>query len=356
MGYVARSFGDKSQWNVEGGVNDTELSLINIKDTSTSSRIDAYVIDGSDRWDVVAYGQFERGPGVTNVAGLSSAMVTTLLVRLNGQSYETVEYAPGFDLIKWLTSYDYRYSLLNGTDEFYGSLDNPIYGDEVRGGAGNDHFTGYKDGVDEKGSANYDSFFGESGIDTAFYRGKLGDYQINLNAQIWDARYKIQTNGLSVSDKVSGRDGTDWLKDVERLDFTDLNLALDTGKGQVAGEAYRLYKAAFDRVPDEVGLGFWINALDNGVTLLSVAKDFNTSDEFKKLYGANVSDKDYLTKLYNNVLDRDPDQGGYDFWLNALSNGASRETLLIDFSESKENIANVAQLVVNGIQYQEYTG
>jgi hypothetical protein len=60
--------------------------------------------------------------------------------------------------------------------------------------------------------------------------------------------------------------------------------------------------------------------------------------------------------LYNNVLDRDPDQGGYDFWLNALSNGASRETLLIDFSESKENIANVAQLVVNGIQYQEYTG
>lgn len=208
--------------------------------------------------------------------------------------------------------------------------------DVLRGDAGDDLLTG--------GSGN-DQLYGGSGFNRAFEQGQRSDYQIVSEAGVF-----------TVTDHVAARDGTDTLYQVQRLKFSDAIVAFDIAKGEIAGEAYRLYKAAFDRVPDIGGLSFWINALDNGVSLLSVAKDFNTSAEFQKLYGANVSDRDYLTKLYNNVLDRDPDQSGYDFWLNALSNGASRETLLIDFSESKENIANVAQLVVNGIQYQEYTG
>ena len=63
-----------------------------------------------------------------------------------------------------------------------------------------------------------------------------------------------------------------------------------------------------------------------------------------------------MTKLYNNVLDRNPDQAGFDFWLGALANGATREDILVNFSESKENIANVADLIANGIQYQEWVG
>ena len=56
------------------------------------------------------------------------------------------------------------------------------------------------------------------------------------------------------------------------------------------------------------------------------------------------------------MLDRIPDQGGYDFWLGAMGRGATRADILVSFSESPENIANVADLIANGIQYQEWVG
>ena len=353
MGYVWKIFGSENLWNTSGGPNDTDLGAINVKNSSMPSRLELYVNDETGRWDVIAFGSFDIG-AATTVSGIKEAKVTTLLIQLDGTPSESIEYAPGFDFIRWLTNNDYRYMLLAGADEFVGSLDNPEWGDQVRGGAGNDHFTGYKDGVGADGQIYFDHFYGEAGIDTAHYRGSYGEYAVDLNESIWDGRYKMQTDGVQVKDNVTNRDGTDSLKEVERLQFSDINLALDTAKGEIAGSAYRIYKAAFDRVPDAGGLGFWINAMDDGASLLSVARGFLNSAEFQGVYGANVSDRDYVTRLYNNVLDRNPDQGGYDFWLGALAKGASREDILVSFSESAENIANVANLIANGIQYEAW--
>lgn len=58
--------------------------------------------------------------------------------------------------------------------------------------------------------------------------------------------------------------------------------------------------------------------------------------------------------LYNNVLDRDPDEEGYAYWLNDMDNGLSKEGVLISFSESSENQANVIDLIAHGIGYQEW--
>lgn len=213
--------------------------------------------------------------------------------------------------------------------------------DTINGRSSNDWLCGF-DGNDLIiGAAGDDNIDGDSGVDTAIYSGLLSQYKID-----------IQKN--SVSDMQSNRDGIDSLVNVERLNFSDTNIALDISG--TAGEAYRIYKAAFDRAPDAGGLGFWIDAMDDGASLTSVASGFISSPEFQKLYGANVSDRDFVTKLYNNVLDRNPDQGGYDFWLAALANGSSREDILVNFSDSKENIANVAELIANGIQYQEWLG
>lgn len=52
-----------------------------------------------------------------------------------------------------------------------------------------------------------------------------------------------------------------YLDSVERIRFTDKVIALDIDGN--AGEAYRLYKAAFDRTPDKEGLGSWIGQLDS---------------------------------------------------------------------------------------------
>lgn len=104
------------------------------------------------------------------------------------------------------------------------------------------------------------------------------------------------------------------------------------------GQAYRLYKAAFNRLPDVDGLAFWEDKLKTGTTLQQIAFGFIQSAEFVSLYGTNPSSTDFCTRLYSNVLGRAPDTSGLAFWVNNLDKGAiSRVDTLIGFSESQEN-------------------
>lgn len=138
----------------------------------------------------------------------------------------------------------------------------------------------------------------------------------------------------------------------ERIRFEDGSLALDTHGN--AGEAYRLYQAAFDRAPDEQGLGFWIKQLDDGMSLESVASGFANSAEFTQRYGSTTDDS-FVKNLYQNVLDRAPDQSGLDFWVHELQSGVmNRDQVLVSFSESNENQLAVVGQIQNGINYQEF--
>jgi hypothetical protein len=52
------------------------------------------------------------------------------------------------------------------------------------------------------------------------------------------------------------------------------------------------------------------------------------------------------------VLDRDPDEAGYAYWNEALDLGATtRQQMLVDFSESAENKANVIGVIGEGFDY-----
>jgi len=141
------------------------------------------------------------------------------------------------------------------------------------------------------------------------------------------------------------------LVSIERVEFSDHSrLALDI-EGN-AGQTYRLYKAAFDRVPDKEGLGFWITQMDNGTSLEAVAEGFVSSQEFKSINGASPSSLNLVTSLYNHVLGRAPDQEGLNFWKTLLDNQSiSTGELLISMSESNENkIALLGQMQF-GIEY-----
>ena len=124
----------------------------------------------------------------------------------------------------------------------------------------------------------------------------------------------------------------------------------------VSGKAYRIYKAAFDRTPDTTGLGYWIAQMDKGMDVVEVAARFIDSNEFRELYGSNVSSADFLTKVYSNVLDRAPDTAGLNWWVNEMSTNPSKtwQKVLADFSESAENQANVASLISNGVIYDPW--
>lgn len=135
-----------------------------------------------------------------------------------------------------------------------------------------------------------------------------------------------------------------------RLQFADQSIALDI-KG-TAGQVYRLYRAAFSRVPDVAGLGFHIGTIENaGLSLAQVANDFIQSTEFRTTYGS-LDDASFVTRLYGNVLHRVPDSAGLAFHLSNLNTGRlTRSQTLVEFSESPENQAAVLPAINSGMKY-----
>jgi hypothetical protein len=179
---------------------------------------------------------------------------------------------------------------------------------------------------------------GGAGTDTVFY----DDTKVPLEIYAHDGQVTVYQTGAGTADTLTG---------IERLVFPTHAMAFDVdGNG---GQAYRLYQAAFNRKPGE-GLGFWMNALDVGSKLETVAQNFIDSPEFKTLYGDAPSNADFVTHLYSNVLHRAPLQAGYDFWLHGLEAGATRAQILINFSESAENHAALQPLIGQGFNYTPY--
>ena len=199
----------------------------------------------------------------------------------------------------------------------------------ITGGIGNDTLSG---------SADNDKFDGGPGIDTVIYSGIRSAFQVAKTS-----------TGYTVG---GGSEGTDALINIERLQFTDKTIAFDLDGN--AGQVYRLYQAAFDRVPDQGGLGYWINEIDRGTGLSQAATGFINSAEFKALYGNNPSNSEFVTLIYDNVLHRTPDAGGYSYWMEQLSSGMTRENVLIGFSESTENKVALMAFSMDGNMGKDY--
>jgi hypothetical protein len=160
------------------------------------------------------------------------------------------------------------------------------------------------------------------------------------------------TNGTTTITQVWTDQGVSSFTGVDYLQFGNQTIAIDVGIGQNAGEAYRLYQAAFNRTPDQTGLDNWITQLDKGASIISVANAFINSPEFAATYGSNLSNSAFVNALYSNVLHRAPDAAGNAYWLGQLSSGSSYAQVLAAFSESVENAGNVATLIGHGIVHQ----
>lgn len=108
--------------------------------------------------------------------------------------------------------------------------------------------------------------------------------------------------------------------------------------GPAEDQILRLYRAVFGRSPDAGGFAFWNDSYRSGSSLEAIAAQFRAAPEFTDRYGASPSDADLLDALYANILDRPGDGGGVAFWLDRLENGMTVPALLVAFAESPENI------------------
>jgi sugar lactone lactonase YvrE len=135
-----------------------------------------------------------------------------------------------------------------------------------------------------------------------------------------------------------------------RLQVIDAFLSSDEFAGFVS-PVVRLYFATFLRVPDYAGLTFNAGLVRNGtVTVTQLADFFVASPEFQATYGA-LSNSQFVTLLYANVLGRAPDAAGLNGWVSLLNGGMSRGQVLVGFSDSEEYRANMANEVFVTMMY-----
>jgi Ca2+-binding RTX toxin-like protein len=204
------------------------------------------------------------------------------------------------------------------------------------------------------GTSGGDWLQGGSGADT-LHGGAGSDYLDGgggLNTALYDGAYR-QYTVASGGDAVSGgpEGGTDVLANIQRLQFVDGYLALSTA--DTAAQVYRVYEATLGRAPDPLGLTNWTNALNAGTSLQTVVGGFVGSQEFQALYGS-LSNSDFVTLLYNNVLHRAPDAGGLSNWVGLLNSGQdTRAQVVLGFSESPEDIAALAAPVQQGLWIED---
>ncbi|SEQ13693.1 Regulatory P domain of the subtilisin-like proprotein convertase [Pseudomonas cuatrocienegasensis] len=115
----------------------------------------------------------------------------------------------------------------NGNDTIIGGAGNDVLrghrgNDRIQGGSGNDLIDGGQDddnlggGVGDDiltGGAGDDQIDGGAGVDVIELSGEFSDYRITRTAE-----------GIWISDTVAGRDGTDFLQNVEKANFKNLKL------------------------------------------------------------------------------------------------------------------------------------
>lgn len=206
------------------------------------------------------------------------------------------------------------------------------YASLVLGSGGNDVFNG---------ATGNQLISAGTGLDTVILSGN-------------ESSYRLASSGSAVTlTDLASSGGSDFLIGVERLKFADGMVALDTLGS--AGAIYRLYSAMFNRAPDKAGIGYWMEVIDSGVSLPSIANGFVNSAEFTSLYGPDASNTTFVTALYSNVLHRAADTAGLEYWDTVMSHGATRGDVLAGFSSSPENIQVMAQIIGAGISYIPYT-
>ncbi|WP_099867104.1 DUF4214 domain-containing protein [Pararhizobium haloflavum] len=238
------------------------------------------------------------------------------------------------------------FAYLVNTNQAQTAIDFVMAGnDVVEGSNGDDVITAYTGNDTLYGNDGDDEFFagagandidGGRGLDFANYRADSFDFDI----QFTDGAV-IVTNNRNIDDR---------LFNVERIDFDDATLALDLSGN--AGQAFRIYEAAFGRSPGESEVGYWINSMDDGWSLEQVSARFIDTPEFAALYGSNPTNSDFVDRIYFNVLDRESDAGGAAYWEGQLNSGAMSDAeVLARISESPENVAAVYPEIADGIWY-----
>lgn len=209
----------------------------------------------------------------------------------------------------------------NGPSAITGTVD----GESLQGGSFNDRLTGF---------AGNDSIDGNGGVDVAFFVYPRSQYTLSLSDR---------------SATVSGPEGIDTLANIERLQFSDVKVAVDLDGA--AGTTAKILGAVFGKesVRNESYVGIGLDFLDGGMSyrdLMQLALNVKLGDGF--------SPSDEVKLLYQNLFGTTPSESDIAYWTDTVTShqytAASLAVMAADTPFNTTNI-NLVGLAQTGIEY-----
>jgi len=92
-------------------------------------------------------------------------------------------------------------------------------------------------------------------------------------------------------------------------------------------EITKVYVATFGRSPDSAGLNYWFN--NSGLDLEGISESFFDQSETQTLYPSSSSTSQFISSVYNNLFNRNPDTAGLDYWIEELDSGRIKKSLFL---------------------------
>jgi hypothetical protein len=191
-----------------------------------------------------------------------------------------------------------------------------------------------------KGQPGTDFFDGGLGLDTVVYNGPMERYTIN------------KTGNRYVVSEPTGSDDTDYLINIERLQFSNTKVALDmTGN---AGEAARLIGALLgpSYVKDKALAGVVIGLLDQNYSTQTIATLGLGTSTYIGLAGSS-SNEDFVKHVFKNVIGRPPVEAELQTYVGMLSAGTSQAALAVMAADTEFTAEKIGLtgLIMNGWEF-----
>ncbi len=214
------------------------------------------------------------------------------------------------------------------------------------GGAGNDNITGNALNNLLRGNAGNDRIDGGAGIDTAVYGAPSVQATVQRSAE-----------GLRVS---SPQDGSDVLAQVERLQFADRALALDTQPDGHAGQTAQILRALFgsDALSNAAFAGIGLNLFDGGMSYADIVNLAVGTTVFEQLAGGR-SNEAFVQFVYRNVVGVTPGPEDLASFVGLLDSGAYNQPSLGALAAQHPLNAESAELVAligAGLPFEPFAG
>ncbi len=134
------------------------------------------------------------------------------------------------------------------------------------------------------------------------------------------SRYITSTYQLFTGRPATTGEIATWSPTVQAGNRYPLTSALAVSDGWAGYEIDQLYQIVLGRGADPSGRAYWVSQVAAGVRLETIATFYYGGPEY---YSANGNTPaGYVTALYQDILHRQPDQSGLNFWVGMLNSGA----------------------------------